>query len=68
MAHECTKETEIATMKAEIQQLKRNDTDAAGWRVRMEEKMDKMLWFLLGNSVSLILCVAGGVIVYAITR
>ena len=68
MTHECTKDAEIATIKANIEQLQKNDLDSSSWRIRMEDKIDKMLWFLLGQSVSLIICVVGGVIIYAITN
>jgi len=67
MEHACKKETEIATLHSEVKSLKEYTADDKTWKNRMEDKIDKILWFFLGQSVGLIICVIGGVLVYVIT-
>jgi len=67
MEHACKKETEIATLHAKVETLENYTTDDKTWKNRMEDKIDKILWFFLGQSVGLIICVIGGVLVYVIT-
>lgn len=67
MEHACNKETDIATLKSEVRALNIYTNDDKTWKNRMEDKIDKILWFFLGQSVGLIICVIGGVLVYVIT-
>lgn len=66
--HSCIKLDEISTMKSDISNLKEYTTDDKAWKTRMEDKVDKILWFFLGQSVGVITLVIGGVILYVITK
>ena len=66
--HNCIKVDEISTMKADINNLKEYTTDDKAWKSRMEDKVDKILWFFLGQSGTLIVGAVVGVVVYALTR
>ena len=68
MDHSCVKGEEIGKMKSDIKSLKEYTTDDKAWKSRMEDKVDKILWFFLGQSVGVITLVAGSVIVYVITK
>jgi len=75
MSHECSKNEAItklqenmASAMADISNIKEDKAEDVNWKVRIEEKVDKLLWFFLGQSVTLILTVLGGVVIYAITR
>jgi len=67
MEHACKKETDIATLHSKVGALETYTSDDKTWKNRMEDKIDKILWFFLGQSVGLIICVIGGVLVYVIT-
>jgi len=66
--HSCKKTEEISKMQADIINLKEYTTDDKAWKTRMEDKVDKILWFFLGQSVGVITLVIGGVILYVITK
>lgn len=68
MDHNCSKSDEISTMKADIINLKEYTTDDKTWKSRMEDKVDKILWFFLGQSVGVITLVIGSVVVYVVTK
>lgn len=69
MAHEeCLRQGEISSMQTEIGALQQYTTDDKMWKVRMEDKIDKILWFFLGQSLGVITLVIGSVIVYVITK
>ena len=67
MEHACKKETDIATLHSKVEALENYTADDKTWKNRMEDKIDKILWFFLGQSVGLIICVIGGVLVYVTT-
>ena len=66
--HNCIRNDEISTLKADVNNLKVYTTDDKEWKNRMEDKVDKILWFFLGQSVGVITLVVGSVIVYVITK
>lgn len=82
MSHECVRTVEIeklkenqyetdqkvATLMADVSNIKQDKVEENNWKTRIEEKIDKILWFFLGQSVTLILTVLGGVIIYAVTQ
>ena len=53
-------------MEAKVDGLEKYNEQSETWRIRLEDKVDKILWFILGQSVSLIICVLGAVVLYAI--
>jgi hypothetical protein len=55
-------------MKADVKNLKEYTDDDKSWKIRMEDKVDKILWFFLGQSVGVITLVIGSVVVYVITK
>ena len=66
--HNCIKSEKISTIEADITNLKEYTTDDKAWKSRMEDKVDKILWFFLGQSVGVITLVIGGVMLYVITK
>jgi len=66
--HSCIRNDEISTLKADVTNLKKYTNDDKAWKTRMEDKVDKILWFFLGQSVTLIVGFAVGVLIYAVTR
>lgn len=69
MAHdECMRQGEIGAMQTEITILKEYTNDDKAWKIRMEDKIDKILWFFLGQSLGVITLVIGSVIVYVVTK
>lgn len=65
MDHACINQSEIATLKAEVGSLKNENKQIDAWKNRIEDKLDKILWFILGQSVTLIVTVVGGLALYA---
>ena len=75
MNHECSKAEEISTIKqdvavikSDIINIKQDQQEEQGWKQRIEDKIDKILWFFLGQSVTLIVTVLAGVILYVISK
>lgn len=75
MDHVCNKaedisviKEDVATLKNDISNIKQDRINEQSWKERIEDKLDKILWFFLGQSVTLILTVVGGVVLYAITK
>ena len=66
--HTCTKSEKISTMESDIKNLKEYTTDDKSWKTRMEDKVDKILWFFLGQSVTLIVGTVAGVLIYVLTK
>jgi len=66
--HVCARSDEISVMGADIKNLKEYTNDDKAWKTRMEEKVDKILWFFLGQALGVITVVIGGVILYVITK
>ncbi len=66
--HVCKRDEEIGIMKSDITHLQEYTNEDKTWKQRMEDKVDKILWFFLGQSVGLIITVLGGLIIYALTK
>jgi len=66
--HQCNRNDEISTLKANVETLKEYTNDDKAWKNRMEDKVDKILWFFLGQSVGVITLVVGSVVVYVVTK
>lgn len=64
MSHECNKAEDIATMKNDIRHLQDDREIDLNWRERIEDKLDKIIWFFLGGTSSLII----GVGIYVLTK
>lgn len=56
-SHECKKEGIIATIQANIESLKKQDEKDDKWKERIEAKVDKILWFLLGQTSTVIVAI-----------
>lgn len=65
MEHNCKQEGKFASMEADIRYLKQADIKSDERQTRIEEKLDKILWFILGQSVTLVVTVVGGLALYA---
>ena len=68
MTHECTNEGKIATMRTDIEHLKGNDSKIENSLEKINDKVDKILWFILGQSVTLLVTVIGGLALYALVN
>ncbi len=69
MAHdECLKQGEIGVLQTKVETLENYTNDDKAWKIRMEDKIDKVLWFFLGQSLGVITLVIGSVIVYVVTQ
>lgn len=68
MEHACIKENEISVLKEQVKTLKKAGDKEEAWKVRIENKVDKIVWFIMTQSVATILAVVGAVTIYAITR
>lgn len=62
--HVCTEQNSIATIKEQIKTLFSHQDKDDKWKVRIEDKIDKILWFFLGQTFAVLASVA----VYLITR
>jgi len=68
MNHICEKAEIIATLVTKVENIEQDKIDEQAWRERFEGKLDKILWFLLGSSVSITVAIVGWVMNYVITK
>lgn len=61
MTHECTNEGKISAMATDIEYLKGNDQKIEKTLDKLEGKIDKILWFILGQCVAVIYLIIGGI-------
>lgn len=66
MEHNCKNEGKLAAMESDINHLKGNDIDMKNALEKVNEKLDKVLWFIMGQSVTLVVTVIGGLALYAL--
>lgn len=62
--HECDQRDVIATMKEQLKTLFSNQTRDEAWKMRIEDKIDKILWFFLGQTFTILV----GVATFFVTR
>lgn len=68
MAHECTQREAISTLKSDVNNLKewRNVHDVRFDRI--ENKIDKILWFFLGQTFTFAVSIIIGIVLYFINK
>ncbi len=66
MEHVCKHESEIGSFATDITNLKRDNLKRDDWQTRIEDKIDKILYFFLGQSVGIIASIVVAVIIYFI--
>lgn len=70
--HACINIKTISELRSDVDHMKENNEKFeerdSKWKNSIEVKIDKILWFFLGQSVGLIITVIAGVIMYVITK
>lgn len=68
MEHACDKSDRILNLENQVSELNRYKDGDEAWRLRFEAKLDKILWFLLGTSISFAIGLVGAVTAYVFTK
>jgi len=68
MDHTCSHEADIAKLKEGYSTLKKENDKRDSWQARIEEKLDKILYFFLGQSVGIIASIVVGVILFMVNN
>lgn len=58
----CEQVENITEIKEAVAVLKASEEDGKQWRTRMEDKVDKMLWFVMGFFGTAILTLIGFIV------
>ena len=62
--HSCTQEGKISAIEQQITTIFNNQKKDEAWKVRIEDKIDKILWFFLGQTFTALI----GIIVFVVNH